>query len=217
MVALYRKLSTIAVPNVFPQKQGDPQVQPTQIFVPFSQLQRQRLLEERLVSVLHGCTNLVQIKQVHAHILRKGLDQCCYVLAKLIRVLAQLDVPVHTYPRLVFQQVNHPNPFVWTALIRGYAVQGPFSESVVLYNRMRREGTGPVSFTFSALFKACGAVLDVDLGRQIHAQTILIGGFGSDLHVGNTMIDMYVKCGFWIVGAKCLTKCLRGMWFLGPS
>jgi len=117
-------------------------------------------------------------------------------------MLGQLDVPVHSYPRLVFQQVNHPNPFLWTALIRGYAVQGPFSESVVLYNRMRREGTGPVSFTFSALFKACGAVLDVDLGRQIHAQTILIGGFASDLYVGNTMIDMYVKCGLLDCGRK---------------
>jgi pentatricopeptide repeat protein len=67
---------------------------------------------------------------------------------------------------------------------------------------MRREGTGPVSFTFSALFKACGAVLDVDLGRQIHVQTILIGGFASDLYVGNTMIDMYVKCGLLDCGHK---------------
>lgn len=67
---------------------------------------------------------------------------------------------------------------------------------------MRREGTGPVSFTFSALFKACGAVVDVYLGRQIHAQTILIGGFASDMFVGNTMIDMYVKCGFLDCGRK---------------
>lgn len=67
---------------------------------------------------------------------------------------------------------------------------------------MRKEGTGPVSFTFSALFKACSAVLDVGLGQQIHAQTILIGGFASDLYVGNTMIDMYIKCGFLDCGRK---------------
>ncbi|XP_034224055.1 pentatricopeptide repeat-containing protein At5g44230 isoform X2 [Prunus dulcis] len=63
-------------------------------------------------------------------------------------------------------------------------------------------GNGPVSFTFSALFKACGDVLDVNLGRQIHAQTILVGGFAADLYVGNTMIDMYVKCGFLDCGRK---------------
>ena len=99
------------------------------------------------------------------------------------------------YPRLVFQQVEYPNPFLWTALIRGYALQGPFMESVLLYNSMRRQGIGPVSFTFTALLKACSAALDVNLGRQVHTQTILIGGFGSDLYVGNTLIDMYVKCG----------------------
>jgi hypothetical protein len=110
MVALCRKLSTIATTNIFLQKQGHPQINSTQIFIPFSQLQRRRLLEERLISLLHGSTNLVQIKQVHAHILHKGLDQCCYIMAKLVRMLAQLDVPVYSYPRLVFQQVNHPNP-----------------------------------------------------------------------------------------------------------
>jgi len=36
----------------------------------------------------------------------------------------------------------------------------------------------------------------VGLGRQIHEQMILVWGFGEDLHVGNSMIDMYIKCGF---------------------
>ena len=33
-----------------------------------------------------------------------------------------------------------------------------------------------VSFTFTALFKACGAKMDVGLRRQIHGQKILVGG-----------------------------------------
>lgn len=99
------------------------------------------------------------------------------------------------YSKLVFDQVKYPNPFLWTALIRGYCLQGRVQESVYEYSCMRREGALPVSFTFSALFKACGTVFDVNLGRQIHAQTILIGGFGSDLHVNNSLIEMYVKLG----------------------
>lgn len=96
----------------------------------------------------------------------------------------------------------YPNPFLWAAMIRGFTIQGPISESVNYYTWMRREGTGPVSFTFSALFKACGSVLDVNLGRQIHAQTVLIGGFVADLYVGNTLIDMYLKCSFLDCGRK---------------
>ncbi|KAI9075778.1 hypothetical protein K1719_042264 [Acacia pycnantha] len=174
----------------------------TQTFAPYSELQEQKILESHIVSILHGCTTLNQLKQVHAHIYRKGLDQCCYVVTKLIRMLIKMDVPVHWYPHLVFRQVKNPNPFLWTALIRGYGVQGPFSESIHLYSCMRKKGVGPVSFTFSALFKACGAVLDASLGSQVHAQTILIGGFASDLYVGNTMIDMYVKCGLLDCGRK---------------
>jgi hypothetical protein len=54
-------------------------------------------------------------------------------------------------------------------------------------------------FIFSAFFKAC---FDVDLGRQIHAQTLLIGGFVSDLYLGKTMIDMYVICWLLDFGRK---------------
>lgn len=67
---------------------------------------------------------------------------------------------------------------------------------------MRRVGTGPVSFTFTALLKACAAGLHADLGGQIHGQIIVIGGFASDLYVGNTMIYMYVKCGILDCGRK---------------
>ncbi|KAA8547430.1 hypothetical protein F0562_003706 [Nyssa sinensis] len=203
MVALSRKLCairpSILIPKYCFQQQES---KPDQPFIPFSQLQQRELLESRLVSVLHGCNDLKQIKQVHAQVVRKGLDQCCFVLTKLLRMLTKVGAPMDHYALLVFEQVKQPNPFLWTALIRGYSLQRPFTESVLLYNCMRREGTGPVSFTFSALLKACIAALDVNLGMQIHAQTITIGGFASDLYVGNTMIDMYVKCGLVYCGRR---------------
>ncbi|KAI8017398.1 Pentatricopeptide repeat-containing protein [Camellia lanceoleosa] len=205
MVAVSRRFCTlIKRPSILIPKHLFQRVEPNpdQSFIPFSQLQQTKLLEARLVSLLHHCNDLNQIKQLHGHIVRKGLDQCCFVLTKLIRMLTKVGSPMEPYPRLVFQQVKLPNPFLWTALIRGYSLQGLSSESILLYNCMRRDGIGPVSFTFSALLKACTAALDVDLGRQIHAQTIIIGGFALDLYVGNTMIDMYVKCGFLDCGRQ---------------
>jgi pentatricopeptide repeat protein len=49
----------------------------------------------------------------------------------------------------------------------------------------------PISFTFSALFSS---LKNPTLGSQLHVHAFLFG-FVSDLYVGNTMIDMYVKCG----------------------
>ncbi|XWS42101.1 hypothetical protein CRYUN_Cryun17cG0139900 [Craigia yunnanensis] len=207
MVHLSRKFCTTSlnlIPKQFSQyHQQQIQSQRSQPFIPFSQLQNQRnLLESQLVSTLDGCTSLTQIKQTHAYILRKGFEQCCYIFTKLIRILTKMEIPMDNYAKLVFNQVKYPNPFLWTALIRGYCLQGLVKEAVFLYNCMRKEGTSPVSFTFSALFKACSTVFDVNLSRQIHAQTILIGGFGSDLYVNNSLIEMYVKLGFLGCGRK---------------
>uniref|UniRef100_A0A3Q7FUS4 DYW domain-containing protein n=1 Tax=Solanum lycopersicum TaxID=4081 RepID=A0A3Q7FUS4_SOLLC len=199
MVSLARKL--IASRNPIPTSRsyefGNPEV-----FVPFSRLQETKLLESHLVSLLDNCSSLNQIKQVHAHVIRRGLDQCCYVLAKLIRLLTKINVPMDPYPRLVFHQVEYRNPFLWTALIRGYSIQGPLKEAVSLYNAMRRESISPVSFTFTALLKGSSDELELNLGRQIHCQSIKLGGFCEDLFVHNILIDMYVKCGWLDYGRK---------------
>ncbi|XVE87349.1 hypothetical protein DITRI_Ditri18aG0110700 [Diplodiscus trichospermus] len=214
MVRLFRKFSTIPL-NFIPKQLSQSQLQQiqsqrTQPFIPFSRLQNQRnLLQSQLISTLNGCTSLTQIKQTHAYILRKGFDQCCYILTKLVRILTKMEIPMDYYAKLVFNQVDYPNPFLWTALIRGYCLQGLVKDSVFVYNCMRKEGTSPVSFTFSALFKACSTVLDVILGRQIHAHTILIGGFGSDLHVNNSLLEMYVKLGFLGCGRKVFDELPR--------
>ncbi|KAF6158101.1 hypothetical protein GIB67_014895 [Kingdonia uniflora] len=166
------------------------------------QRQQLQLLEAQLIYVLDRCNNLAQLKQTHAQLLRKYLDQSSFVLTKFIRVSTKLNVSIGLYPRLVFDQVRYPNPFLWTALIRGYSILGPFDESVVVYNCMRRGGIRPMSFTFSALFKACSGLFNVGLGRQLHAQVVWIGGYHDDLYVSNTLIDMYVKCGFLECGRR---------------
>ncbi|KAI3794248.1 hypothetical protein L1987_36877 [Smallanthus sonchifolius] len=73
-------------------------------------------------------------------------------------------------------------------------MQGSLMESVRMYNLMRQQGIGPVSFTFTSLLKACSDDGGVSLGMQIHGQVIKFGGFGSDLYVSNTLIDMYMRC-----------------------
>ncbi|KAK8484572.1 hypothetical protein V6N12_073353 [Hibiscus sabdariffa] len=55
---------------------------------------------------------------------------------------------------------------------------------------MRKENNLPVPFTFSALSKASSTVLDVNLGRQIHAQAILIGG---DMVAWTAMVAGYAQ------------------------
>lgn len=211
LVAFSKKSLTARSMNFRPKlRYAAQEPQSKQPFIPFPQFRQQKKqLQFRLVSVLHGCHDLTQLKQVHGHLLRKGLDQCCYVLTKLLRMLTKIGVPMEPYPRLLFEQVNQRNPFLWTAFIRGYISQGASSKSFLLYDCMRRDGTGPVSFTFTALLKVCTAALDVNVGTQLHAQAISVGASTCDLYVGNTLIDMYVKCGFLDCGRRVFGEMLE--------
>ncbi|KAG8383369.1 hypothetical protein BUALT_Bualt04G0005400 [Buddleja alternifolia] len=171
-------------------------------FIPFSQLQHIKHLESQLISTLENCTNLPQIKQTHAYIIRKCLHQSSYITAKLIRTLSKVNIPMQSNGVSIFSQVNYPNAFLYTSLIRGYMIDKLFKESVIVYNSMRRDGVIPVSFTFTALLKASASEMNLNFGRQIHGESLKLGGFGVDLFVGNVLIDMYLKCGWLDCGRK---------------
>ncbi|KAL2520488.1 Pentatricopeptide repeat-containing protein [Forsythia ovata] len=202
MVSLFRKLIKpiirppllIRQPTKFPQEETP--------FIPFSQLQQIKLLESELTCTLDSCASLAKIKQAHAYIIRKGLHQCSYIIAKLLRMISKADVPMNPYGISVFSQVTYPNPFLYTALIRGLTIDGLFGESVLVYSSMRKDGVTPVSFTLTALLKACSSQMNVHLGRQIHGESMKLGGFSLDMFVGNTLIDMYVKCGWLDCGRR---------------
>ncbi|XP_051150086.1 pentatricopeptide repeat-containing protein At5g44230 [Andrographis paniculata] len=170
-------------------------------FVPFSQLQQIKQLESQVIRNLHGCTSLAQIKETHAYIIRKCLHQSSYICAKLIRMLTKLDVPTQSYGASVFSQVRYPNPFLYTALIRGYLIGGMLRESVRVYKSMREHSVTPVSFTFTAFLKMAAAEMYANLGVQFHGEMLKLGVFSEDVYVGNGLIDMYVKCG-WVDAAR---------------
>ncbi|XP_045821121.1 pentatricopeptide repeat-containing protein At5g44230 [Trifolium pratense] len=154
---------------------------------------RIRALEWETVRIIEShCTTLNHAKQVHAHIYRHNLHQSSYVITNLLRFLTTIPhIPVHSYPHLLFSQVHSPNPFLYSALIRAYARNGPFLQSIRLYSSMLHRNIFPISFTFSALFSS---LKNPTLGSQLHVHAFLFG-FVSDLYVSNTIIDMYVKCG----------------------
>lgn len=170
--------------------------------IPFPQLQKIKQLESQLVSTLQDCTNFPQIKQTHGYIIRKCLHQSSYITAKLLRMLSKVNVPMKSYGVSVFSQVRYPNPFLYTALIRGYLIDGAFEEAVLVYGSMREHGISPVSFTFTALLKAAASENNVNLGRRLHGESLKLGGFSDDLFVGNVLIEMYVKCGWLDCGRK---------------
>ncbi|KAK2656174.1 hypothetical protein Ddye_009226 [Dipteronia dyeriana] len=102
--------------------------------------------------------------------------------------------------RSMFTKMTERNVVSWNALIAGYAQNGNSEEALELFRLLKRESVCPTHYTFGNLLNACANLADLQLGRQSHTHVLKHGfrfqsGEESDIFVGNSLIDMYMKCG----------------------
>ncbi|KAB1210547.1 hypothetical protein CJ030_MR6G010843 [Morella rubra] len=102
--------------------------------------------------------------------------------------------------RLMFTRMMERNVVSWNALIAGYTQNGENEEALELFLQLKRESIWPTHYTFGNLLNACANLAELQLGRQAHSHVLkhefhFQSGEESDIFVGNSLIDMYVKCG----------------------
>ncbi|KAK7410900.1 hypothetical protein VNO78_02105 [Psophocarpus tetragonolobus] len=102
--------------------------------------------------------------------------------------------------RLMFSNMMEKNVVSWNALIAGYTQNGENEEAVKLFLMLKRESVWPTHYTFGNLLNACANLAELKLGRQAHSHILkhgfwFLSGEESDIFVGNSLIDMYMKCG----------------------
>jgi pentatricopeptide repeat protein len=79
-------------------------------------------------------------------------------------------------------------------MILGHVKCGQGQKALELFRQMQQEGVRPDSFTFVAVLNACASTVAIEEGRSAHKQ-IIQSGWDSDVIVGNSLVDMYAKCG----------------------
>lgn len=94
----------------------------------------------------------------------------------------------------VFGKMQERDVFSWNVLISGYAKKGFFDEALCLYHRMLWVGFKPDIYTFPCVLRTCGAVPNLERGKEVHAHVVRFG-FEADVDVVNALVTMYVKCG----------------------
>eukprot|EP01018_Ginkgo_biloba_P037421 Gb_09407 [translate_table: standard] len=143
-------------------------------------------------SLLQVCNNLKLLKQFHAHLLLTGFGQNNFFTAKLVSMYSVFGSLEQAH--LVFDKTCKRNVLLWNAMIREYAKEEHFEEALNVYYKMQQAGIQPDNFTFPSVLKACGSLLALQEGKEIHCDIVRIG-FESDVFVGTALIDMYAKCG----------------------
>jgi len=94
----------------------------------------------------------------------------------------------------VFEKMPSRNVVTWTTIILGHLQYQRWQRALELFEKMRQEGVQPDSVTFVGVLNACASILTLEEGRCVHQQTVEFG-CDSDVFVGNSLVDMYAKCG----------------------
>ncbi|KAJ6862868.1 pentatricopeptide repeat-containing protein [Populus alba x Populus x berolinensis] len=151
---------------------------------------------------IEKCSNMSQLKQIHAQMLRTGLFFDPFTASKIVAFCSLQDSGSLQYARLVFSQIPNPTSYTCNSIIRGCTDKNLHQEALLFYQEMMVQGLIPDRYTFPSLFKSCRNSSE---GKQIHCHSTKLG-FASDTYAQNTLMNMYSNCGCLVSARKVFDK-----------
>eukprot|EP00253_Pinus_taeda_P026704 PITA_26704 len=145
-------------------------------------------------SVLKACagmSDLEQGKSVHDYMLRNGFQSDGLLGNALVDMYAKCGSVEDA--RHVFDKMSQRDIVTWNAMIVGYVRNGRYEQALETFSMMESRGARPDSITISGVLPACGHLIALKWGKEIHCYLIR-NGIESNLFVGNALLDMYAKC-----------------------
>ncbi|KAL6971553.1 hypothetical protein U1Q18_031232, partial [Sarracenia purpurea var. burkii] len=146
-----------------------------------------------LSSALTSAASFTHLKQLHAQILRSGLDRSNSLLLKLVVSSCALS-PTLDYALSVFNQVPKPETHLSNRFLRELSRSNEPEMTLLVYEKLRREGLGVDRFSFPALLKASSRVSSLIEGMEIHGLAAKLG-FDEDPFVQTGLVRLYSACG----------------------
>lgn len=148
-----------------------------------------------LPSVLKACPRLQDSRMLRAvHVLVIKCALCQHVIVGTALVGAYVDFGLMDDAWKAFDEIEEANMVSWSVIIGGYVRYCRWGEAWDAFSAMRRAGVLPTDSVLVMAIQACGALLCLDRGKQLHALAVALG-FVRNTTVWNCLIDMYGKCG----------------------
>lgn len=147
------------------------------------------------LSILNSCARpggLLRGKEVHARVMNAGLMSDERVGNALINMYSKAGSVEDA--RQVFDRMLRRDVVSWTTMVGGYAECNQGVESFTIFKKMLQEGVVPNKITYLCVLKACGSLVALEWGKEIHNHVVK-AGLLSDLQVENALVNMYFKCG----------------------
>lgn len=132
-------------------------------------------------------------KELHSYAFRHGLESDCHFSSALVRFYGEFRETVSS-AKLIFERMTHKDIVTWSTIIAIYSETGNFSEAIRIFREMQLEGFSPNSVTLLPIISACTNLSLPDHGRGVHGYA-LKSGLSLNVVIGNSLINMYSKCG----------------------
>ncbi|KAH7438254.1 hypothetical protein KP509_04G007500 [Ceratopteris richardii] len=95
----------------------------------------------------------------------------------------------------IFERLPVRDIVTQTALLIGYAEHGSCEETLKFFSQMKHEGFFSDNVTIICCLKAFGIIGALNEGCELHAEIESKGLLERDTAIGNSLVDMYIKCG----------------------
>ncbi|KAH7444257.1 hypothetical protein KP509_02G071400 [Ceratopteris richardii] len=149
------------------------------------------------ISILKACSIVSVIDmgiQIHQMVLRNGsLGTSAILATALIDMYAKCRALSKAAQML--DELHDRDVVSWNALISGYVQLGEGDKALGLYRQMKIDGICLDAVTYAFALKACGIMQNWQMGEQIYEEFVIEGHLKEDVMVGNSLLDMYAKCG----------------------
>ncbi|KAH7315357.1 hypothetical protein KP509_21G046200 [Ceratopteris richardii] len=163
----------------------------------FSEMNKKRINPDRVMflCMLKACCSLAAVVPglvIHSHIVELELEGNVTLGSSLIDLYAKCGC-LHEAEN-VFTRIPEPNVVAWSTIINAYVDHQQEGLAIECFRSMQRAGIEPGRVAFLAVLKASGNIGSIIQGRLVHDHVIKVTKH-MDLIIGNSLIDMYCKCG----------------------
>lgn len=167
--------------------------------------QRMRELDMRITSftltaAITACLeDEISGKRIHGLAIKTGLDSDCFTGSALIRMYSGFKNMEDAFK--AFQMLAFKDVVSWNSLIEGYGSSDEGERGLQVFIDFMESGLKADEITITSVVGICTDLVMLECGRQVHSLS-LKAGLNGRIRIGNSMIDMYSKCGSLDDGLK---------------
>ncbi|KAJ0110579.1 hypothetical protein Patl1_02548 [Pistacia atlantica] len=129
---------------------------------------------------------------IHAFVVKSNFVGNVFVGNALLDFYSKHDSVVEA--RKLFDEMPEVDGISYNVIITCYAWSGLHKESLKLFRELHFTRFDRRQFPFPTLLSIVANMVELEIGRQVHTQTIVTTA-NSEVQVGNSLVDMYAKCG----------------------